>query len=64
MVLGHGLVFHPVLATLSYTQTRTYNSGNIITLQIPKSDVHPLGHKYNNNNNTTEHIDITDFPSK
>ena len=33
MVLGRGLVFQPVLASLPYTQKCTYNSGNIITLQ-------------------------------
>ena len=32
-VLGRGLIFQPVLASLPYTQTCTYNSDNIITLQ-------------------------------
>ena len=31
--LGRGLIFQPVLASLPYTQTCTYNSDNIITLQ-------------------------------
>ena len=32
-VLGRGLIFQPVLASLPYTQTCTYNSDTIITLQ-------------------------------
>ena len=31
--LGRGPIFQPVLASLPYTQTCTYNSDNIITLQ-------------------------------
>ena len=33
MVLGRGLIFQPVLASLPYTQTCTYNNDTIITLQ-------------------------------
>ena len=32
-VLGRGLIFQPALVSLPYTQTRTYNSDTIITLQ-------------------------------
>ena len=32
-VLGRGLVFQMILATLPYAQTCTYNSDNIIALQ-------------------------------
>ena len=32
-VLGHGIIFQPVLASLPYTQTCTYNNGAIVTLQ-------------------------------
>ena len=33
MVLGHGLIFQPVLASLSYTQACTYSKDTIMTLQ-------------------------------
>ena len=32
-VLGHDLIFQPVLASLPYTQTCIYNNDTIITLQ-------------------------------
>ena len=32
-VLGRGLIFQPVLASLPYIQTCTYNNDTIITLQ-------------------------------
>ena len=32
-VLGHGLIFQPVLVSPPYTQTCTYNSDTIIALQ-------------------------------
>ena len=32
-VLGRNLIFQPVIASLSYTQTRAYNNDTILTLQ-------------------------------